>query len=255
MDRKPMSGSWNMAVDEYLFNQTAGSSRTFLRFYTWKKPTASLGYSQRFDRVVDEKYCRDNGIDIVRRMTGGKLVLHHKEVTYSLASSDITIFTSRLLDSYKKISMGLMLGLEKMGVHPYLADSPPESYVRGSLPCFSYPARNEVEVDGLKVVGSAQKRVGERFVQHGSIPLEEEHDLLKNVSLLKNGEDIRMISLSRILGKPVGFDEVVKHFCEGLAEFFGVDLVPSVFSKKEKAEVALIRKGKYGTADWTRYRK
>lgn len=255
LDKKPMPGSWNMSVDEFLFSRTEGTGRTFLRFYSWVRPTASLGYSQRYDRVVNEKYCRDHGIDIVRRMTGGKLVLHHKEITYSVASSDTSVFTSRLKDSYRKISMGLMRGLDKMGARSYLADSPPKEYVRGSLPCFSYPARDEVEVDGLKVIGSAQKRIGDRFIQHGSIPIDEETDVLKKISLLQKGEDVRMISLSRILGRTVGFEEAADYFCRGLSEFFGVDLVPAVFSGEETEAVTAIEKNKYGTDAWTRHRK
>src|SRR5512143_1067110 len=88
VEPEPLPGSWNMAVDEHLYRLAAESSRTFLRFYRWERPTASLGYSQDASRVVDTEFCRSHGIDIVRRMTGGKLVLHDRELTYSVASAD-----------------------------------------------------------------------------------------------------------------------------------------------------------------------
>ncbi|MGB6338672.1 MAG: hypothetical protein WBF32_02770, partial [Candidatus Aminicenantaceae bacterium] len=93
IDDTLFDGSWNMAVDEYLYQSLTEEAHTIVRFYAWKNPTVSLGYSQKVLEVADVEFCKKHGIDIVRRMTGGKLVLHHKEVTYSLASSDTEVFT------------------------------------------------------------------------------------------------------------------------------------------------------------------
>ena len=251
VDAEPCSGSWNMAVDEYLFRSLEIESGTHLRFYSWARPTVSLGYSQKVDHVLNAAYCRREGIDIVRRITGGKLVLHDREVTYSLCSSDTGTFGTTLTESYRLISSGLMRGLERMGLRPRLADAPPQSYVRGDLPCFSYPARDEIEIDGRKIVGSAQKRVGGRFLQHGSVPLQEDDERLKHVSLLDDsGEHIRMISLARALGERVDFPWAVDRFTEGMAEFFGVSLKPMAFSDGEKASVIRLQNERHGNPDW-----
>jgi lipoate-protein ligase A len=256
VDRVPLNGSWNMAVDDYLFHSLPESPSTYLRFYRWQRPTVSLGYSQNIRRVVDLKYCEEQGVDIVRRMTGGKLVLHHKEVTYSVCSSDGETFTSKLVDSYRLISEALMRGLRRMGLKPCLADAPPDSYLRGNLPCFSYPARNEVEVNGKKIIGSAQKRAGSRFIQHGSIPLEEDEGGLNAVSFLKGEESLlRMTSLSQALGKTVSFDWAVEHFISGISEFFGVKLRPKIFDDAEKRVILSIEKERYLNKDWTFNRK
>lgn len=252
LDKKPLPGSWNMAVDDFLFRSLGEEPQTYLRFYRWKRPTASLGYSQRVSKVIDVEYCQKNGIDIVRRMTGGKLVLHHKEVTYSLCSSDSEVFTPMLMDSYRLISEALMRGFEKMGLKPCLADAPPDSYVKGTLPCFSYPARDEIEVKGKKIVGSAQKRTGSKFIQHGSIPLEEDEGLLESVSALeKNKSKVRMISLSQALGSKVLFDWAVERLISGIYEFFKVDLVPKVFSADERKIISNIQVERYASIDWT----
>jgi lipoyl(octanoyl) transferase len=87
VDNTPLEGAWNMAVDEYLFRSVQECNRTFLRFYMWKRPTLSLGNSQKFENVVDPEACQKLRIDVVRRITGGKLVLHFKELTYCLCSS------------------------------------------------------------------------------------------------------------------------------------------------------------------------
>ena len=252
IDKKPLSGSLNMAIDEFLFQSLGEEPKTYLRFYRWERPTVSLGYSQNISEVVDVKSCQNQGIDIVRRMTGGKLVLHHKEVTYSLCSSDSETFTSTLLDSYKLISQALMRGLEKMGLKPCLADAPPDSYVRGNLPCFSYPARNEIEMNGKKIVGSAQKRAGSKFIQHGSIPLKEDEGFLKSVSLLKGDESkAYMSSLTQALGKEVSFDWAVEHLASGISEFFNVNLRAKVFNEKEKEDILRIQKERYDNREWT----
>ena len=252
VDEEPLPGSWNMAVDDFLFRSLGDTPQTTARFYSWKNPTASLGYSQKADLVLDVQYCRNNGIDVVRRITGGKMVLHFHEVTYSICSSDAHVFTDKLSDSYRLISEALMKGLEKMGLESVLAEDPPSSYTRGNLPCFSYPARNEVEVQEKKVIGSAQKRMGSFFIQHGSIPLEDDRELLRRISFLdESDEDVRLISLSQALEKEVKFDWAVDFFTAGIAEYFNVDLIPRILTDKEKESVAQVQKERYTNPAWT----
>ena len=256
IDKIPLKGSFNMAVDEYLLHSLEEDSQTYLRFYQWEKPTVSLGYSQNIGEVSNLDYCLGNGIDIVRRITGGKLVLHHHEITYSVCSSDNKTFPPRLSDSYRLISEALIHGLKKMGINSYLASEAPASYVKGNMPCFSYPARNEIEVDGKKIVGSAQKRLGTRFIQHGSIPVGDNGGLLELVSSLKGGEGkVRMTSLSQVLGRKVSFEWAVERLGEGFSEYFGIDPKPKIFSTKEKEKILRIQKNKYENKDWNFFRR
>ena len=252
IDRTPAGGAWNMAVDEYLFLSLSDTPATSVRFYQWARPTVSLGYSQDIERAADTAFCRDNGIDIVRRITGGKLVLHHDEVTYSVSSSDTETFTENLGDSYRLVSRGLMCGLEKMELQVSLAGPPPAAYVRGVLPCFSHPGLDEVEWEGKKLIGSAQKRVASRFLQHGSIPLVKHEDLLRAVSFLdRKTSRLRMGSLSEALGRPVVFGWSVDRFAAGLEDLFGVEFTPRLFSPEETAAIQSIRKARYENPDWT----
>lgn len=245
-----------MAADEYLFTSAQKEGATFLRFYRWERPTASLGYSQNAERAADLDFCRANGIDVVRRMTGGKLVLHHRELTYSLASSDTDAFTDTLRESYKRISLGLVRGLELMGLDARLAPSSPPAYIRGTMPCFAYPARDEVEIGGLKIIGSAQKRTGAAFLQHGSVPLEKDEDLLKGAARSDApGGDIRMTSLAEALGRTVSFDWAAGMLSDGLAEYFGVALEPLSLGGAAREEIARIEAARYGNEAWTLGRK
>ena len=251
VDDVPLKGSLNMAIDEHLLNSLTGEPRTFLRFYQWQRPTASLGYSQRAENALDLEFCRANGIDIVRRMTGGKMVLHHREITYSIASSDQELFTATLGGSYKLISQALMKGLEKMGLRPSPADKAPSFYARGNLPCFSHPAQDEIEVAGKKIIGSAQKRTGKKFLQHGSIPLRDDSALLKSVALLGTSPDeIHMTSLSLALGRDVDFHWAVNHLVAGFLDFFGVGLKPLTFTRADWDKIHGLQKNKYESKAW-----
>jgi lipoate-protein ligase A len=252
IDRTPLKGSWNMAVDDFLFQSLGEKSTTYLRFYRWEKPTISLGRSQRAEKVVNLDYCRQNGIEIVRRITGGKLVLHHKEVTYSVCSSDTEIFSQKLMDSYKLISEALNRSLKRMGIESRLASNTPSDYARGDKLCFAQPARDEIELDGSKIIGSAQKRTGTKFLQHGSIPLENEEELLISATRSSSKEPVvRMTSLSEALGKKTDFDWAVNHFVTGISGYFGVHLAPRVFSIPELEAIQKIQEERYENPAWT----
>jgi lipoyl(octanoyl) transferase len=252
VDEIPLDGAWNMAVDEYLFRSVQESTRTFLRFYRWDRPTLSLGNSQKLENVLDWDACQKHGIDVVRRITGGKLVLHHRELTYCICSSDIDIFTDTLGGSYRMISEALVLGLRKMGIDAALAAATPSHYARSHSLCFSAPAQNEIEVDGKKLIGSAQKRKGDCFLQHGSIPTEEDESLLQEVSYFdKQKESIQMTSLQTLLKHEITFKEAVNGLSQGFCEYFRIKLNPRSLSGKEKAAIENIRQEKYGNSEWT----
>jgi lipoate-protein ligase A len=252
IETSPLPGSWNMAVDEYLYSRSVADGRTFLRFYQWERPTASLGYSQSAEKAADLKFCRGHGIDVVRRMTGGKVVLHHNELTYSVASSDEETFTAAVRESYHLISQALLKGLEGMGLAARLAPSSPPSYARGTMPCFAFPARDEIEIGGRKIVGSAQKRTGVSFIQHGSVPLKKDEDLLRCVARSDSLEGpVSMTSLEEALGRPVPFEWAAARFAGGFSDFFGVELEPFTVNQADHAEIARIEAERYGNEAWT----
>lgn len=252
IDSVPRRGAANMAVDEYLFAGLTKKPRTTVRFYSWERPTVSLGYTEPVDKVLDLDYCRRSGIDVVRRMTGGKLVLHWREITYSVASSDTSVFSSTLAGSYRLISGGLICGLEKMGLKARLAGPPPASYTRGNMPCFAYPARDEIEIDGRKIVGSAQKRMAGRFLQHGSIPLQEDEGILLHISLAQAEDSgLRRTSVSEALGREVERDWAVGCLVEGLAEHFSIRFKPLILGPEAEEEIRRILEDRYEDDKWT----
>jgi len=249
---EPLPGSWNMAVDEFLFEQAQQQPATFVHFYTWLKPTASLGCSQEASRVVNLEECQRRGVEVVRRMTGGKMVLHHLEVTYSVASGEADVFGSTLEDSYRLISEALMKGLELMGLKPSLASATSAAYARSNLPCFAYPARNEVEIAGKKIIGSAQKRAGRYFIQHGSIPLVSELELLMAISFgLPPARQASLTSISAELGQAISYQQAVDYFIQGFKSYFGLEFKPLVLDRAGLGQIKKIESVKYANPDWT----
>lgn len=252
IDRPPRSGPANMAVDEYLFACLRDEPMTTVRFYSWERPTASLGYTQVASKAIDLEFCRQNGIDVVRRITGGKLVLHWREITYSVASSDTEIFSAALAESYRRISLGLIRGLEKMRLQARLAGPAPSSYTRGNMPCFAYPARDEIEIDGRKIIGSAQKRVAGRFLQHGSIPLQDDEGLLRRLSIGREEDaELRRVSISEALGRKVDWHWAVDCLVAGMAEHFCVQFEPLTLGAAAEDTIRCLQKRRYENNIWT----
>jgi len=248
-----------MAADEYLFHLAEERPPlTFLRFYRWIRPTVSLGYYQDAGRVVDADFCAEHGIDIVRRPTGGKLVLHDREVTYSIASSDSEVFTETLRGSYRMISRALLRGLELMGVKASMAETSPQAYVKGDMPCFAHPARDEVEAGGKKIIGSAQKRTGGVFLQHGSIPLESNRELLAGAAGPAGegpSRGVGMTSIMEELGRPVEFDQAVEFFVQGFLDVFGVSFDLFNPSPLDLKLIDALEKERYASPEFTFLRR
>jgi len=241
-----------MAVDEYLFRLAKSSRNTYLRFYTWLRPAASLGCSQEVSKVVNLEECQRRGVDVVRRMTGGKMVLHHLEVTYSVASSRADIFSASLDGSYRLISEALVSGLKLMGLQPELSSTTAAAYARSNLPCFAYPARNEIEINNRKIIGSAQKRTGSAFIQHGSIPLAKELELLAAISFgLDPSRQGNMTSLFDELGRKVGYQEAAGYLQQGFEQFFGIRAAPLELNPDELHIIEDIETNKYSSPRWT----
>jgi len=250
IDDQPLKGSLNMAIDEFMFSLVKKEKKTILRFYQWKKPTASLGYFQKVNEVINLNYLKEKNFDLVRRITGGKLVLHDKEITYSIASSEAEIFTNSLKNSYQLISQALCLGFSKMGINAQLASRKVFSYLSKSLPCFSYPAQDEIKVNGKKLVGSAQKREGDCFLQHGSIPIESDYEILRRLTPESTPQfEKNMTSLKEILGRDISFSEVVSFLVQGFKEFFQIEFKNKIFNEQEKKEILTIQK-KYESPSW-----
>lgn len=161
-----------MALDEALMARARRTGETVLRVYGWSEPTLSLGRNQRAVGVYREHALAERGIGVVRRPTGGRALLHHREITYSVTApcEDGTA----LLTEYGRINALLCSALESLGVPVVVAIPRTRAPAPSAAPCFAEPARGELTLHGRKLVGSAQWRDRGAMLQHGSILVDDD---------------------------------------------------------------------------------
>jgi len=249
LEPEPLSAAENMARDEALFNLCHEKKCGFLRLYDWEKPTFSIGVSQKVKHTLDLEFIRRQGCEYVRRLTGGKAVLHNVEITYAVASSEDLFFKEHdLHQSYMLISRVLVQAIRSLGVNATLSKGSAAELSRSHNPCFSFSTPHEIEVQGKKIVGSAQKRDKVALLQHGSIPLSMDYDLYAGganfaAAMLKKS----MTTWGDI--SPCGPDELKNALVCGFRDFVKADLVQFAFSPEDLDRVATLRE-KYSSDDW-----
>jgi lipoate-protein ligase A len=234
---------------------SAGESPPTLRLYCWSSPALSIGYAQDRDRDVDTEACRARGIAVIRRITGGRAVLHDAEVTYSVsAPAGQPGFGSGLEAAYRHIAAGLVAGLRLLGLQAALA----VPGARGPAPpsraaaCFAATSRHEIAVDGRKLVGSAQRREGGAFLQHGSVLLRS-HGALADRLLRRppgEGAGAGMAGLSELLPAAPSPEAVTAAIAAGCAAAWGVVCVPGGASLAEVRAARALELGRYRSAGW-----
>ncbi|MEW6456882.1 MAG: lipoate--protein ligase family protein [Acidobacteriota bacterium] len=251
IEEKPYSGSWNMAVDEFLFNEVQKEEKTILRFYEWEIPTLSIGFSQRVNRILNMEYLEKNRVPFVRRITGGKVVFHNDEITYSISSSEKIFFEKKSLsEAYTMISGALIEGLKKLSIKAELSGRSPKFLSKSDLPCFSFSSKDEILVNGKKIVGSAQKRKENCLIQHGSIPISVKREEIANLTYSdKEILEEKMTTIGEILNRDVDKIELIEAFKRGFEKYFEVKVIdykePSYFFELvEKLNI------KYKSKEW-----
>jgi lipoate-protein ligase A len=168
----PKSGLENMAVDEAILHScNQGLSQPTFRLYEWSKPTLSIGCFQKDDKIIERSF--KTGISYVRRITGGRAVLHIDEITYSIVCSENEwLFEEGISGAYRIISRCLLEALREVGVNAEMQNVRCETQDGGDsqkVSCFHSPSKYEIMVEKKKLVGSAQRRFKRAFLQHGSI--------------------------------------------------------------------------------------
>ena len=161
-----------MALDEALMARARRGGETVLRVYSWSQPTLSLGRNQRALGVYYEALLAERGVGVVRRPTGGRALLHHREITYSVTAPCDD--TGALLAEYGRINGLLCNALGALGVPVVAAAPATRAAAPSAAPCFAEPARGELTLRGRKLVGSAQWRERGAMLQHGSILVDDD---------------------------------------------------------------------------------
>ena len=241
-----LSGALHMALDEaILADVEAGRSPPTLRIYGWDPPCLSLGHSQLPRQELDLPRAKAMGFDVVMRPTGGRVVLHIDELTYSvIAPSHAEPWCATQSASYRVISQAVAEALAGEGFGVTLDRGYPvekSQDLRAMTPCFSSTARSEVVWEDRKVVGSAQRRLRAAFLQHGSILLSPRHRQV--VETLRLDPDRRRqyldvldrnaVSLEEVLGRPVPWRDLAQGFPTRFAAALGIEGAPGGLTERE----------------------
>lgn len=260
---------YNMALDEALLNFVSrGEIDPVIRFYTWNPATLSVGYFQRLTKEIDIDKVKEKGYGMVRRQTGGRGVLHDKELTYSvIVPESHPEMPSTITEAYRVISEGLLQGYKELGLDAYFA-IPRSKEERDKLKqprsavCFDAPSWYELVVEGRKIAGSAQVRQKGVILQHGSLLQDVDVDDLFDMFIFKNErlkEKMKKafldkaVALNDISDKKITITEMEVAFEKGFKKGLNVDFKPLTLTEAQQAEVnELIEK--YKSDDWN-YRK
>jgi len=250
----PCDGATNMAVDEVVWrSRQAGASPPTLRFFGWAPPTVSLGYGQLLADDVDVAACHALGVGLVRRPTGGSAIYHDgpdRELTYSVvATAEDLGIGADLLETYRWIGRALTRGLRALGAPVEMV---PVASASGPTPafCFARTGSYELEVGGRKVVGSAQRRQGAAFLQHGSVLLGVDPARLAALFPTTRDPLETMTTLEAALGRRAAFDEVADALAVAFETEHGLVLEPGGLSSGEAAQVDALVREKYATDAW-----
>ena len=260
----PLDGPANMAIDEAIAEHVrAEAVKPTLRLYAWEPPCLSLGYSQSA-ADVDFERLNARGWGVVRRLSGGRAILHVDELTYSVVvPADDPRVAGGVVESYRRLSRGLLAALASLGaqVRAEQASSKARESSKGPV-CFEVPSDYEITVNGRKLIGSAQTRRGEggAVLQHGALPLYGDVGRICDVLVFDEeavreqarlSVRLRAITLEEALVQRVHFERVAAAIVEGFAQALNVELHSELLSAEEQQRAAALRAEKYAADIWT----
>lgn len=177
----PRSGAENMARDSALMERARQTGEHIFSVYSWESPTLSLGRNQTARDRYNMEEIERRGMDVVRRPTGGRALVHWREVTYSVAGP--IAGEDSLGESYEAVNRILLHALGALGVDARQARGGPRTPAPGNTPCFAAPAEGELVSSGSKLVGSAQVRENGAMLQHGSILIHDDQGIIASLLL------------------------------------------------------------------------
>jgi lipoate-protein ligase A len=257
-------GALNMARDEAILTVVgSGQEPPTLRLYGWQPACLSLGHGQHI-ADADEARLAARGWSLVRRLSGGRAILHIDELTYSLSlPAGHPLAAGSVVDSYQRISVALFKAMERLGAASETARRDLTKRAEIKAVCFESPSDYEITANGKKLVGSAQVRPARGILQHGTIPLSG--DIARICDGLhftdeaareqaRQSVQARAITLSDAVGHSVTWEEAAAALRAAFADVFKVRLIPGDITETEWALTEKLRVERYDTKEWTHRR-
>ena len=245
IDLEVHSAFENMAIDEsIMLAMKEGNAPPTLRLYRWSPSAVSIGTFQGMNDEVDVNFCKSKGIDYIRRITGGGAVYHDYdgEITYSiLMPKGHRLAPSDILESYRLLCGGIVKALEHLGIEGV------------------FKPINDVDAGGKKVSGNAMTRRHGCVLQHGTILLDLDVNLMFTILKVPQEKisdkmiaDVkeRVTSIRDLLGRDVHISELQEALRRGFSDALDIELVPGKLSDDEQETATRLAQEKYSTKDW-----
>lgn len=256
----------NMAIDEALLQwHSEEKIPPTIRFYGWTNPTLTVGHFQNVKRTINFDGIKKHRCEFVRRLTGGSAVLHDDELTYSIVVSESHPKIPQSVNkAYYVLAQGLLEGYRLLGIDADFAIPERELFKERSAVCFEVPAIYEMVVDGKKVSGNAQTRKLGVLLQHGSIPLSFDAEMLFDLFKFpseklrerkRNAFLKKAISINDITETKHTYDSVKKAFLAGFQKSLNIRTEPMELSDEQWKYIHYLADTKYRTDSWNLERK
>lgn len=265
-------GAWNMAVDEAILEHIRhGDSPPTLRLYAWEPACLSLGHAQPF-ADVDCARLKERGWEVVRRLTGGRAILHTDELTYSvIGNAAEPVLAGSVLESYNRLAQALLLAVQDLGLPVEMKDAQRVGHASREAPpkggsvthvnpvCFEVPSSYEITVGGKKLIGSAQARKKDVVLQHGSLPLTGDLTRICQTLVFEN-ESAREQAAQRLLarattvesalGYAVAWETAAQAFIHAFETQLGLCFERGELSESESSRAEELVREKYDHPAW-----
>ena len=261
-----MNPAKNMALDKAILCGIAeGISPNTIRIYDWDPPTVSFGYHQKINEQINLKKICESDFGLVRRPTGGRAVLHFDEVTYAVIAENKGQFSGSILEVYKEIAKPLLKSLNDVGINAEITDSLTDNnkIMKWKDPCFSSSSKYEININGKKIIGSAQVRSNNAFLQHGSILLNHNQEKMADLlpisaenkrRIMKKFLAKKTVSINQLLDKNISFWKFAEILKKNFIKFFKIEnyssqsllkkesIIYSDYLKELEKEIVRLRK-------------
>jgi lipoate-protein ligase A len=257
LDTGARSAAFNMAIDEAILTlHLRGDTPPTLRAFAWERPAISLGRFQDVEREMLVEQCTERGIDLVRRPTGGRAVLHVNEFTYSMTVSTEYGVPTSVVAAYSWLAQGIIAALEPFGIHSEVSTNRVSK--QQTAACFAFSTQADLTSNGRKLVGSAQVWKENSVLQQGTVPLEDGGPLL--FSLLRYPtEEHRQAALTAYeeatasihrFAPGVTWNDMRQAFQQGFTQALGVQFKAGSLSAEEWRLAQELAATKYAHLDW-----
>jgi lipoyl(octanoyl) transferase len=245
LDSGRLDGAEQMSLDAGLMDRARDTGEAVLRVYGWSRPTLSFGRHESVRGRFDPDMLQTENVGAVRRPTGGRVLLHDHEVTYSVTAPAPE--QERLRDSYRRINAILVAALSRLGVRVSEA-SAARPRRPGGAACFAEPSAGELVVDGRKLVGSAQLREHGALLQHGSILIDDDQPRIAALAAQPLTPASPAATLRACLGHAPTYESVRDALRAALSAAEGE---PEPLDAGEARASAVPHRERFASSEWT----